>query len=168
MNKWTRDEILVALNLYTRLDFGQFHSRHPLVIATANALQRTPGTVAMKLCNLASLDPAIVASGRGGLANASRLDRELWAEFMADSERVGLESEQVIAQRVPALLEPSPSSGSVAQDLLANYATERNATVAIRIGQRFFRRALLSSYGGRCCMTGLAEPALLVASHIKP
>lgn len=31
-----------------------------------------------------------------------------------------------------------------------------------------FRRAVLGSYRGRCCMSGLAEPRLLLASHIVP
>ena len=37
-----------------------------------------------------------------------------------------------------------------------------------RIKQHFFRRAVLSSYRGRCCMSGLSEPRLLIASHIVP
>jgi predicted restriction endonuclease len=37
-----------------------------------------------------------------------------------------------------------------------------------RIKQHFFRRAVLSNYRGRCCMTGLSEPRLLIASHIVP
>lgn len=37
-----------------------------------------------------------------------------------------------------------------------------------RMNQQFFREAVLSSYLQRCCITGMAVPALLVASHIKP
>jgi len=37
-----------------------------------------------------------------------------------------------------------------------------------RIKQHFFRRAVLSSYRGRCCMCGVSDPRLLVASHIVP
>ena len=37
-----------------------------------------------------------------------------------------------------------------------------------RVKQDFFRRAILSSYRGRCCMSGVAEPLLLMASHIVP
>lgn len=37
-----------------------------------------------------------------------------------------------------------------------------------RIKQQFFRRAVLSSYRGRCCISGLADQRLLVASHIVP
>ena len=38
---------------------------------------RTPSSVALKLVNLASLDPQIVASGRSGMGNASALDRQI-------------------------------------------------------------------------------------------
>ncbi|RXZ43806.1 HNH endonuclease [Crenobacter cavernae] len=172
MTQWTRDEVLVALNLYTRLNFGQFHARQPLVIAAATALGRTPGSVAMKLCNLASLDPAIVDTGRVGLAKASKLDRDVWAAFLDDSESVGLESERITAALAPTLAEPvdQPSANldPIVQDIPADYLISRTALVETRVGQRFFRRALLASYRGRCCMTGLAEPRLLVASHIKP
>ena len=37
-----------------------------------------------------------------------------------------------------------------------------------RVKQSFFRRAVLSSYQGRCCMSGISEPRLLVAGHIIP
>ena len=37
-----------------------------------------------------------------------------------------------------------------------------------RIKQSFFRRAVLSGYRERCCMSGLSDPRLLIASHIVP
>jgi len=37
-----------------------------------------------------------------------------------------------------------------------------------RIRQNFFRRAVLSSYRERCCMSGLSDSRLLIASHIVP
>jgi putative restriction endonuclease len=37
-----------------------------------------------------------------------------------------------------------------------------------RVGQELFRNALLDYWQGCCCVTGLAVPALLRASHIKP
>ncbi len=38
----------------------------------------------------------------------------------------------------------------------------------IRVNQDKFRNSILSAYGGSCCVTGIAEPKLLRASHIKP
>jgi hypothetical protein len=46
--------------------------------------------------------------------------------------------------------------------------TEAERTVIQRIGQDIFRDALLDYWSGRCPMTGIAERALLRASHIKP
>lgn len=47
-------------------------------------------------------------------------------------------------------------------------ATERLATVKQRVGQADYREDLFSLWGGACAVTGLAEPALLRASHAKP
>ncbi|MBC8288419.1 MAG: HNH endonuclease, partial [Nitrospinae bacterium] len=37
-----------------------------------------------------------------------------------------------------------------------------------RVGQNFFRRSVLSAYNSKCCISGMAIPSLLVASHIVP
>lgn len=37
-----------------------------------------------------------------------------------------------------------------------------------RVNQQFFRRLILATYGTKCCLTGIAIPELLVASHIVP
>lgn len=56
------------------------------------------------------------------------------------------------------------------QDVLADTSlpvTTREAIVKARIGQGLFRRRVVQKYG--CCLiTEIDEPALLVASHIKP
>jgi len=46
--------------------------------------------------------------------------------------------------------------------------TEAERLVIQRVGQDLFRNALMDYWQGRCCVTGLAVPALLRASHIKP
>lgn len=46
--------------------------------------------------------------------------------------------------------------------------TEAERLVVQRVGQDLFRNALLDYWRGRCCVTGLAVPSLLRASHIKP
>lgn len=40
--------------------------------------------------------------------------------------------------------------------------------VKTRINQDKFRKAVLDAYSGSCCITGISEPRLLRASHIKP
>lgn len=47
-------------------------------------------------------------------------------------------------------------------------STEAERWVVQRVGQDLFRSALLDFWRGRCCITGLAVPELLRASHIRP
>lgn len=46
--------------------------------------------------------------------------------------------------------------------------SERQVESKQRIGQDIFRASVLSAYEFRCCITGLAVPELLIASHIIP
>lgn len=46
--------------------------------------------------------------------------------------------------------------------------TERKAIIQSRVGQGAFRKSLFAKYHGRCIITGIDHPKLLVASHIKP
>ena len=46
--------------------------------------------------------------------------------------------------------------------------TERKAIIQSRVGQGAFRKSLFEKYQGRCIVTGIDHPKLLVASHIKP
>lgn len=46
--------------------------------------------------------------------------------------------------------------------------TEAERLVVQRVGQNLFREALLNYWQGQCCVTGLAIPSLLRASHIRP
>ena len=124
----------------------------------------------MKLGNFASLDPVIVASGRSGLSNASKLDKEIWDEFHLDWEGLAVEC----AQLREHLLEKhylQESDFGIADNEIERpdyFGETRESIVQTRIKQQFFRRAVLSSYGTRCCMSGVPDSRLLVASHIVP
>jgi hypothetical protein len=165
-NRWTKEQLKLAFHLYCQLPFGKLHSRNPEIIKLAKLIGRTPGAVAMKLVNFASLDPAITSTGRTGLGNAGSLDREVWAEFHADWETLAVECEMLRRD-----LDRSAPPEDEADELLVpeDYTGEtRRVVTEQRIKQNFFRRAVLSSYRGRCCMSGLSEPRLLIASHIVP
>ena len=170
--KWTRDELLVALNLYHKLTFGQLHHRNPAIVALATKLGRTAGSVAMKLSNLASFDPALKVRGIKGLAGASTLDRSVWDEFHADLEETVPASEEafraLFRAGTNAELEVIPAEGIRVRKRPLSGATETTATVKQRRGQEYFRNAVLNNFAGRCGVTGLAVRELLVASHILP
>ena len=160
---WRRDQLLVALALYCRLPFGRVHRRNPEIIEAAKAIGRSPSALAMKLANMASLDPDITDTGRTGLRASSANDRALWEEMHDDWERFADESQRALTEfglstnEDPAVPQPEQRLG---EDRLVMGAT--------RVGQSFFRSTVLSAYGGRCCVTGLSVPSLLIASHIVP
>lgn len=171
---WKRDELLVLLNLYEKIPFGHFDQDQPVIRDMAKRLKRTAGSVAMKLCNLASLDPAVKARGRRGLTGASNLDREMWAAFQArrnvlaplseeafrklfaadESDEVELVKGVGVRVRKPPTAPEGP--------------TEAAAQVNVRRGQQFFRQMVLNAFDGQCCVTGVRVRELLVASHILP
>src|SRR2546430_2170743 len=94
--QWTRDELIIAFNLYCSIPFGKMHRGNPVIIELARGLKRTPSSLAMKLVNFASLDPTEKARGIKGLSGASASDRAIWNEFHKDWNRLGLESEQAL------------------------------------------------------------------------
>ncbi|MGM3173014.1 HNH endonuclease [Dickeya lacustris] len=166
-SRWTREQLLIAFTLYSQLPFGKLHARNADIKHYAALIGRTPAALAMKLVNLASLDPMIIESGRSGLTQVSKMDRELWQEMDCDPDAFERQCQQAMAALLPsdAAMRYAPSAQETPADY---YGQERQRTVNTRIGQQLFRKRVLSAYHERCCITGLEEPALLIASHIVP
>jgi predicted restriction endonuclease len=166
-NNWTRRETLAALHLYLQLPYGQLHRSQPRIVELSQWLGRTTNAVALKMVNLASLDPQVQASGRRGMGNASNTDKQLWQEMQTDADPVILEA----ADSFAAYAQQHGMSG--AEDVIDDVpeiAEGRTVSVMaqVRVNQARFRRAVLTSYNATCCMSGLSIPKLLVASHIVP
>ncbi len=62
--------IIIALNLYFKLPFGKLHKGNPLIIDVAKKMGRTPSSLAIKLCNFASLDSILKARGIRGMSGS--------------------------------------------------------------------------------------------------
>lgn len=162
---WTHEELVIGMNLYCTMPFGQLHGRNPKIIKLAEKLGRTPGSVAMKLCNFASLDPVHQARGVKGLSGASQADREVWNEFHQNWDGMSFESEVLLAKTEGL---PVEKFAGLSEEDLPREGKERERMVKQRVNQCFFRNAVLAAYGRQCCITGLDVPDLLVASHIIP
>ena len=156
---WSRSEQLLALNLYCKLPFGQYHQTNPEVIKLANGIGRTPSAIAMKLVNFASLDDVHRSRGVTGLSNVSKSDKAIWSEFTESWNKLADESEQLWDELI---------SGPIEGKISENTDTDIEATVKIRRGQRFFRKMILANYLSRCCVCGIPIASLLTASHIIP
>ncbi len=170
--RWTRDELLIALNLYHKLTFGQLDARTPAIIALANKMGRGANSLSMKLNNLASLDPVLKLRGIKGLSGASALDRAVWDEFHTNLDEAVPSSEQAMRQLFGATedsdLEVIPKEGIKIRKRPPSAGTDTVTQTKQRRGQEYFRDAVLNNFGGCCGVSGLNVRELLVASHILP
>jgi hypothetical protein len=166
-NGWSRDQLIIALKLYCEMPFGKMDHRNPEIIRYAKMIGRTPSALAMKLTNLASLDPEIRSTGRKGLIGASQADRDIWQEMTSDWSRLADEIVRV-ERHFPGAGLPTESEGDPASAPESYAGETRSALIQARVGQSFFRKSVLSAYEFKCCVTGLAIPELLIASHIVP
>lgn len=164
---WSRDELLVAFNIYCRTPFGRLHRGNPDIIALAKKLGRTPSAVAMKLCNIASLDEVHRARKVAGLRNASSTDRAIFREFEADWEAMAVESEAAM-QRLHLCPPATEVEESIEQLNLRAGNTETVRSIRTRRVQSLFRATVLASYDYTCAFSGIKVPSLLQASHIIP
>jgi putative restriction endonuclease len=162
---WTREEHILAFNLYCKIPFGQIHMHNPRVIQLARLLKRSVGSVSLKLSNFARLDPALQARGIKGMQHGAKGEVGIWREFAEHPETLAFESERLLAAR---LGQPIEQVADVDTGDLPPAGREREATVRVRVNQSFFRSRILSAYNFRCCVTGLTVQPLLTASHIIP
>jgi len=162
---WTREEHILAFNLYCKIPFGRQHSRAPEVVELAKLLGRSANAVALKLNNFSRLDPELAARGIKGMAHGAKGEIEVWRDFEDDPAALAFESERLLAKFSRRKLEDLAAIDE--RDLPAE-GRERERLVRVRVNQHFFRAAVLAAYDCKCCVTGLAVPELLVASHIVP
>jgi putative restriction endonuclease len=162
---WTRDELILAINLYCKLPFGRLHRLNPEVIYLANLIGRTSSSVAYKLVNFASLDPSLKLRGIKGASNASNFDKEIWKEFTNHWDELPFESEKLLAKIEKTTVE---KLNNIPESELPKEGKTREQVVKVRVNQSFFRSSILASYNNTCCITGIRLPELLIAGHIKP
>ncbi|MCL2159535.1 MAG: HNH endonuclease [Oscillospiraceae bacterium] len=156
---YSREETMLVFELYCTIPNGQDTIYNPSIIAMANALGRPVNSVKLKLQNFKSYDPAYTQDGKIGLSHGSKLDEEICREFFQNWDSLVAETNDIkksIGLAATEEIQAIPAGGN------------KPVTAQQRIGQTFFRKALLSAYDNKCCFTGIAIPELLRASHIKP
>ncbi|NBG67357.1 HNH endonuclease [Acidiluteibacter ferrifornacis] len=161
---WTKEETIIAFNVYCKLPFKSSSKTNPLIKKFAELIGRSPSALNMKVGNFGRLDPELKKKGIVGLKNGSKLDEVVWDEFNGNWEKLAFESELLIAKYSNKSIE------EVAQIKIDEYkiGIDREALVKQRVNQNFFRATILSSYYSKCCITGLSITDFLIASHIIP
>lgn len=163
---WTKDELILSLNLYLKLPFGKLHSGTPEIIHLANLIGRTAGSVAMRLNNFANVDPYHQQRGIVGLSGGKRQVEPIWREFIDNKEELLFESERILAQLEHKTIEDKFSDVLTGVEHLKGEYKVRE--VKTRVNQNVFRQIVVANYSGKCAVSGIDIPDLLVASHIVP
>ncbi|MDY0290625.1 MAG: HNH endonuclease [Sphaerochaeta sp.] len=169
-NNWTEQQDIIALFLYTLLPSGKWDKDNPTIKEYAALINRTPDAVVFKLGNLRSLDNSHQSKG---LANSSKMDRQVWNQYLnrpyeliaAYEESIRLFKPEDSCAAESRILLPFRQAGDDEPDY-----SERDfyGWVARRKGQKAFRFALLSNYRFQCCLSGVTTIQMLLASHIVP
>lgn len=163
---WTREELILALNLYLKLPFGKLHSSTPEIVHLASMMERTPSSIAMRLNNFAAVDPYHQMRGIIGLPGGKKQVEPIWYEFLNNKEELLFESERILAAMEHRTLEEKFSYAL--EDIHRHKGEDKAREVKTRVNQNVFRQIVMVNYSGKCAISGMDIPELLVASHIIP
>lgn len=165
-NLWSREELILAFNLYLKIPFGKMHSTNKDIIHLANLIGRSSNSIALRLVNFASIDPELQARGIKGMNGGATIVQPIWDEFFHNQEELIFLSEQILAEKENSTIETKY------QDLLFDLKDLKGETkireVKTRVNQSVFRQMVLANYATKCSITGIDIPELLLASHILP
>lgn len=106
--KWTRDELILALDLYFRCLPSKINKDNKEIIVLSDLLNslpihprksdydkfRNPNGVYMKLCNFLRFDPSYSGTG---LKAGGKLEKEIWHEFSGDKEKLRKVAQAIIS-----------------------------------------------------------------------
>lgn len=163
---WSREELILVFNLYLKLPFGKMHKQTPEVIEMANLIGRSVNSISIRLGNFASCDPYHQSRGVKGMIGGIKQCQPIWDEFFENRELLIFESERILAEKENLTIETK------FDDLLFDIKDLKGQTkireVKSRVNQNVFRQIVVSNYLGKCAMSGIDLPELLVASHIIP
>jgi Predicted restriction endonuclease len=171
--KWNEADELITLWLYYTLT-GSADKTNPEIIRIAELLGRTPegeyrhtpSSVALKLANYKSLDPNKI----GGLPNVSNDDRFYFNTYSNNLDKLFTKTKNLIKDRNETIeIYPRiPDFDSFTAEGADYSGTDHEVLAKARVDQYKFRTKLLGVYNGKCCLSGIGQKELLIASHIKP
>lgn len=95
--KWSKEETILAFDLYCRTSFGKISSSNKDIMELAGLLGRTPGAVVLKMHNLAHYDPEFRKRNVTAMAHGSKLDALVWEEFSSNWEDLSYQARGILA-----------------------------------------------------------------------
>ena len=163
---WSKEELILAFNLYLKLPFGKMHTRTPEINSLAILLGRSVNSISIRLTNFASCDPYHKNRGVKGMIGGIKQCQPIWDEFFNNQEELVFLSEQILAQIENTSLEKKYIH--LLLDIKDLKGKTINQEIKARVNQSVFRQMVLVNYKTKCAISGIDIPELLVASHIIP
>lgn len=120
----------------------------------------------MRLVNFASVDPYHQNRGVSGLSGGKKQVEPIWAEFINSKDDLLFESERILAQMEQNNIEIKFANELSGTENLTGENKIRE--VKTRVNQNVFRQIVMANYSGKCAISGIDIPELLIASHIIP
>jgi putative restriction endonuclease len=164
--KWTREEMILAFNLYLKLPFGKISRKTSEIIELAKLMGRSVDSVAIRLANFASCDPYHQQRGVKGMVGGLKQCQPIWDEFAYNRDALFFESEQILAEKEHQTIETK--FNELLFDIKDLKGKTKIREVKTRVNQNVFRQIVLANYNKQCAITGIDIPDLLFASHIIP
>ena len=161
--KWTRDELILALDLYFRVSPLNHSENHLEVVALSELLDklsqdthpdrgpnfRNRNGVYMKLCNFLRFDPTY--NGKG-LSAGSKLDEVVWNEFAEDRprlERTATAIRKTIGQPADEIEAPTPEEEEFPEGRVLTRLHQRKERSAKLIAKK--KEEVLKATGALSC-----------------
>lgn len=160
---WTREQLIMALNVYCKIPFKDVKEWHPVILKYAPLIGRSTVALKMKVGNFGRFDPILKAQGIVGLSNGNKGEESVWNEFWDNPEKLAFESEKLFAEKAG---KPIEDYEGLSEDELPE-GKERETIIRQRVNQCFFHDAVLTAYLNQCCITGITNTPLLEACHIS-
>ncbi len=154
MNRWSREDIVIAYALYCITPLKQINPKNKVIQQVAEIIPHSASSIVMRMLNFKHLDPR---TGQG-LGHVAKADKLIYEEFKHDWGALSVEAETLTGLD---LFDASPIQGAKPLSSLTNKSQVTRERV-------FFKKAVLSAYDGRCFLSGCSVPTMLIASHIKP
>ncbi len=170
MSKWSREEFMLVMNLYSKLRYGQFNYRNIEIIKLSKLIGKTPGAVAFKLVHLSRQDPKHKDRVKG-LANPGKNAIEMYNDFTSNWDEMFYQSEVLLAKYQDKTIEELALNKNEIEEiekdiLIGKEGTDIQRLVKTRVNQSLFRSVVLNNYSSSCAVCSLNIQNLLVASHI--
>jgi 5-methylcytosine-specific restriction protein A len=187
---WSRDELILALDLYLQNRSHIPDKDHGTVTALSaflrkmagtkvSASYRNPNSVHMKLANLRSLDPQFIAQGKKGLPKGGKGDALVWAEFAAKPDEL-----RAAAAAIRAVVAAYPDIATIEEDDDIAEAPEGRLLTRAHVRRERNRKlvqkkkeAAIKAYGGLKCeacgftyksMYGARGEHFIEVHHLRP